>query len=145
MMLNHFYKTLNFYLNETINRQSISNKVIQQNVKLHNELQRLISAFNDGFGLMCLGAFIYIVGIITCEIYIIYTTYGFANSKTHKFLNCWLNICYFVPMNILIWALGWKCNKTLEEADKCRFLIETVESKNNMVFYYLKIFMNCFM
>lgn len=131
-IIKYFFKILNMNLNQTI--INLEQKVIFQETetlqtifKLHNEVQKLIKKFSSAFGLAILGCFLYCIGSLTVQVYMIYITLESenVNYKEYLLLYIWLNILWTIPMISLQSILGFKCVQTKLEAEKINFLMRS--------------------
>lgn len=89
--------------------------------KIHDHVIELIALFNKSFGVLILAVFIFVLGIITCELYyaIASTFNGIAPLDVNISLSIFGNIFSFSPLFIMLCRFGFTCQETQE---KVKFL-----------------------
>lgn len=125
MTIQIFFDLINKNLKVFIKRSDFYQKEICFALELHQKLSALIPTFNSSFGVIMLGAFVYLSGIAAIESYFIYLTILMnLAEKSYKFaFYCVANIAWLVPMFIVVQRLGSTCSKVQETvADTVKIL-----------------------
>lgn len=104
------------------------NKHLKQIFKHHDELLELIGEFNESFGIVYLGNFIFIFGIASFEIYFAYGAFVEGNTSP----NLIMNILSFMPHFAAISSVGFSCESVMEKVNN--LLLKLHNDALNMLF-----------
>lgn len=85
--------------------------------QLHNELVQVIELFNDAFGIIFLGIFVFTFGMLSFELYFSYTI--FANStqivELGTSINIITNVLSYIPLFVIVSKVGFTCESVQEK------------------------------
>ena len=146
-ILHYFFKTLNTNLKETIIKLELNftEKQFQRLNRifyLHSKCQKLVDLFSSAFGIQCVGSFLYLIGVGTCQLFYLYTVYYEAKfdepNSFYNLLFVWSNALWLMPITLLHCLLGYQCAKTVEESEKINFLTN-VELNSKMQLFQDKV------
>lgn len=107
------------------NVSSFNFKQLSDICELHNQLYKTLKMFNNSFGIYYIAIFFYNVGMQTCQLYIGPFSLTLQTNALFLFkINSILNGLWTTPSLILCTLLGYECNKTKQEAQRIRLLLQ---------------------
>lgn len=94
-----------------------SDKDLTAVFKLHDRMVASIENFNESFGVIALGIYIFVFGICTFEVYFAYGAIfnSFKPMDLNVALNVFGNICSFIPLFFTFCKLGFTCERVQEK------------------------------
>ena len=90
---------------------------IRDLIQLHNELVQVIELFNDAFGLIFVGIFVFTFGMLAFELYFSYN--AIANSilivQLGTQINVIANVLSYIPLFMVVSKVGFTCESVQEK------------------------------
>ena len=85
--------------------------------QLHNELIQVIELFNDAFGMIFVGIFVFTFGMLSCELYFSYTTFAYSIDTVElgTAINVITNVISYIPLFMVISKVGFTCESVQEK------------------------------
>lgn len=84
--------------------------------QLHNELIQVIEHFNDTFGMIFVGIFVFTFGMMAFELYFGYTVIILSSHTVpFDFVNIITNIFCYIPLFVIVSKVGFSCESVHEK------------------------------
>lgn len=131
LAIRKLFQIMNKNLQACISRSDFYQKEIRIILKLHHKLTHSIQAFNESFGLIIFGTFLYCSAMTAIQFYYIYATIYSKLADISQGI-FWYNICNIVwmfPMFLYLQLFAYSCTLVEKAIEETQRIIKSCEAE----------------